>query len=85
MMDWFGDVPAFIITLAADYCARCSDADFCALVEHELCHILGRRISTVSQRSPQEGLPSLRCADTTSRSSSEWSAATVPALPFKSW
>lgn len=30
MRDWFGDVPAFIITLAADYCA---------LVEHELYHI----------------------------------------------
>ncbi len=25
MRDWFGDVPAFIITLAADYCAQCSD------------------------------------------------------------
>jgi hypothetical protein len=39
MLDWFGDVPAYIITLAADYCADCSDADFCALVEHELFHI----------------------------------------------
>jgi hypothetical protein len=39
MMDWFGDVPSYIITLAADYCAQCSDADFCALVEHELYHI----------------------------------------------
>ena len=39
MRDWFGDVPAFIITLAADYCAQCSETDFCALVEHELYHI----------------------------------------------
>lgn len=39
MFDWFGEVPAYIITLAADYCAQCSDADFCALVEHELYHI----------------------------------------------
>ncbi|MBI6621189.1 hypothetical protein YA0783_23100 [Pseudomonas corrugata] len=39
MRDWFGDVPSFIITLAADYCARCSDTDFCALVEHELYHL----------------------------------------------
>ena len=39
MRDWFGGVPAFIITLAADYCAQCSDTDFCALVEHELYHI----------------------------------------------
>lgn len=39
MRDWFGKVPAFIITLAADYCAQCSDTDFCALIEHELYHI----------------------------------------------
>lgn len=39
MRDWFGEVPAFIITLAADYCAQCSDTDFCAIVEHELYHI----------------------------------------------
>jgi hypothetical protein len=39
MFDWFGDVPAFIITLAADYCASCGDAEFCALVEHELYHL----------------------------------------------
>lgn len=39
MIEWFGRVPAFLITLAADYCATCSDADFCALVEHELYHI----------------------------------------------
>ena len=39
MRDWFGKVPAFIITLAADYCVQCSDTDFCALIEHELYHI----------------------------------------------
>ncbi|GAB1578656.1 putative metallopeptidase [Bordetella petrii] len=39
MVDWFGRVPMFLITLAADYCATCSDEEFCALVEHELYHI----------------------------------------------
>ncbi len=39
LREWFGDVPAFIITLAADYCAQCSDAEWCALVEHELYHV----------------------------------------------
>jgi hypothetical protein len=39
MREWFGYVPDFIITLAADYCAQCSDVEFCALVEHELYHI----------------------------------------------
>ncbi|MCJ8056795.1 hypothetical protein GB928_028955 [Shinella curvata] len=36
--EWFGFVPDFIITLDANYCARCGDAEFMALVEHELYH-----------------------------------------------
>ncbi|ODA00605.1 hypothetical protein A7P25_21985 [Achromobacter xylosoxidans] len=39
MVEWFGGVPAFLITLAADYCIACTDAEFCALVEHELYHL----------------------------------------------
>lgn len=39
MHEWFGDVPKYIITLAADFCSECSDLEFCALVEHELYHI----------------------------------------------
>lgn len=39
MHEWFGCIPKFIITLAGDYCAQCSDLEFCALVEHELYHI----------------------------------------------
>ncbi|ADU69442.1 conserved hypothetical protein [Pantoea sp. At-9b] len=39
MYEWFGELPDYIITLAADYCAECSDVEFCALVEHELYHI----------------------------------------------
>lgn len=39
MRDWFGEEPEFLITLAGDYCAQCSEAEFCALVEHELYHI----------------------------------------------
>lgn len=38
MVDWFGDVPEFVITLDAHYAAQASDAQFCALVEHELYH-----------------------------------------------
>ena len=38
--EWFGlTLPSFVITLDADFSAECSDADFCALVEHELSHI----------------------------------------------
>lgn len=39
MYEWFGRIPKFIITLAADYCTQCSDLEFCSLVEHELYHI----------------------------------------------
>lgn len=39
MREWFGEEPQFLITLAGDYCAQCSEAEFCALVEHELYHI----------------------------------------------
>ncbi len=38
MNQWFGRIPKFISTLAADYCSQCSDIEFCALVEHE--HIM---------------------------------------------
>ncbi|MFJ2539382.1 putative metallopeptidase [Pseudomonas sp. NPDC087614] len=59
MLDWFGDVPAYIITLAADYCAQCSDADFCALVEHELYHIAQAIDQYGAPKFTQEGLPKL--------------------------
>ncbi|AYN25761.1 hypothetical protein D8682_01430 [Buttiauxella sp. 3AFRM03] len=39
MNDWFGHQPAYIITLAADFCSQCTDLEFCALIEHELYHI----------------------------------------------
>lgn len=38
LVDWFGSVPDFLITLSAPYAAACDDASFCALVEHELSH-----------------------------------------------
>ncbi|MFJ7312937.1 putative metallopeptidase [Pseudomonas sp. NPDC098747] len=59
MRDWFGDVPAFIITLAADYCADCSDADFCALVEHELFHIAQELDQYGAPKFTKEGAPKL--------------------------
>lgn len=38
IIEWFGSIPDFIITLDADYCRQCGDAEFMALVEHELYH-----------------------------------------------
>ena len=60
MLDWFGEVPAFIITLAADYCATCSDADFCALIEHELYHIAQATDQYGQPSFTKEGAPKLK-------------------------
>jgi len=37
--DTLGAVPDYLITLDASYCRDCTDAEFAALVEHELYHI----------------------------------------------
>lgn len=60
MFDWFGDVPAFIITLAADYCDACSDTDFCALIEHELYHIAQATDKYGQPVFTEEGMPKLK-------------------------
>lgn len=38
LMQWFGWIPDFLITLHAPYAAEVSDAHFCSIVDHELCH-----------------------------------------------
>lgn len=60
MVEWFGRVPAILITLAADYCADCTDADFCALVEHELYHIGQSKDAYGAPAFDKEGRPKLR-------------------------
>jgi hypothetical protein len=35
---WFGGIPDFILTFDAGYAASCSDAQWCAMCEHELSH-----------------------------------------------
>lgn len=60
MIEWFGRVPAFLITLAADYCTTCSDAEFCALVEHELYHIGHAPDAYGAPAFDKEGRPKLR-------------------------
>ena len=60
MHEWFGRIPEFIITLAADYCSQCSDLEFCALVEHELYHIAQALDDFGAPKFTQEGLPKLK-------------------------
>lgn len=38
VLEWFGSIPDFIITIDAEYAQAADDASFCALVEHELYH-----------------------------------------------
>lgn len=59
LRDWFGEEPEFLITLAADYCAQCSEAEFCALVEHELYHIAQATDQYGAPKFTREGLPKL--------------------------
>ncbi|WP_258129226.1 putative metallopeptidase [Achromobacter anxifer] len=60
MIEWFGRVPEFLITLAADYCGLCTDAEFCALVEHELYHLGQRTDEFGAPAFDKEGRPKLR-------------------------
>lgn len=39
MREWFGFTPTYLITLDASFCETATDREFCALVDHELCHI----------------------------------------------
>ncbi len=57
MADWFRMVPDFLITLDAHYCVRCSDAEFCALVEHELYHIAQEQDAFGAPKFTKDGLP----------------------------
>jgi hypothetical protein len=59
MVEWFGRVPGYLITLDADYCAHCSDAEFCALVEHELYHIGQEKDAFGMPRFTKDGFPKL--------------------------
>jgi hypothetical protein len=38
LKSWFGGVPDFILTFSASFARGCSDAEWCALVEHEMYH-----------------------------------------------
>lgn len=58
-VDWFGRVPAFLITLDGFHCAECSDAEFCALVEHELYHVGHARDEFGAPRFGKDGSPKL--------------------------
>lgn len=55
--EWFGEIPDFILTFSADYAAQAGDAEFCALVEHELLHCGQERDEFGAPKFRQSGLP----------------------------
>jgi hypothetical protein len=59
MLDWFGRIPDYLITLSATYCLQCSDAEFCALVEHELYHVAHQRDEFGTPAFDKEGRPKM--------------------------
>lgn len=59
LFEWFGRVPGYIITLDASYCATCSDADWCALVEHELYHVAHALDDFGAPKFTRDGKPKL--------------------------
>lgn len=58
MVQWFGRVPDYLITLDASYCRTCSDVEWCALVEHELFHI-GQQEGQFGPEWTKDGRPKL--------------------------
>lgn len=60
MNEWFGaSIPDFLITLDANYCAKCTDTEFCMLVEHEMYHIGQSYNGDVPQFEKATGRPKL--------------------------
>ncbi|MBR8344209.1 putative metallopeptidase [Burkholderia ambifaria] len=58
-LEWFGRVPAFLITLDAHYARECNDLQWCALVEHELYHV-GQRLDAFGAPAfTKDGMPKL--------------------------
>jgi hypothetical protein len=58
--EWFGQVPDYLITIAADYWMQAGEAEACALVEHELYHIGQKQDAFGSPEFTKEGLPKLQ-------------------------
>jgi hypothetical protein len=59
LQNWFGEVPDFLLTFDAQYASTCPDAEFLALVEHELYHC-GQELDIFgAPKFRQDGRPAL--------------------------
>lgn len=59
MREWFGRVPDWLITLDGAFALQCSDAEWCALVEHELYHVGHKRDAFGAPAFTEDGRPKL--------------------------
>jgi hypothetical protein len=57
IVEWFGEIPDFILTFDANYASQCDDAQFAALVEHELMHCGQERDEWGAPKFRKSGLP----------------------------
>jgi hypothetical protein len=57
LLDWFGELPTFLLTFDAEYARDCSDAEFMALVEHELYHAGQERDAFGAPKFRKNGMP----------------------------
>ncbi len=57
LLDWFGELPTFLLTFDAEYARDCGDAEFMALVEHELYHAGQERDPFGAPKFRKNGLP----------------------------
>jgi len=58
MQQWFGRIPHYLITLDGAFAREADDADWCALVEHELYHI-GQKTEFGAPAFKRDGQPKL--------------------------
>lgn len=54
---WFTVPPIFLLTFDAEYCSECSDAEFMALLEHELYHCGQERDPYGAPKFRKDGTP----------------------------
>lgn len=59
LQNWFGKVPDFLLTFDAHYASVCSDAEFCALTEHEMYHCGQERDIFGAPKFRRDGSPAL--------------------------
>lgn len=57
LTQWFEDIPDFLVTIHAPYAESCGDAEFCALIEHELYHCGQERNEFGEPKFTGEGKP----------------------------